>query len=102
MVNLGNCYETGNGCLRDYDRAGANYAAAAKQGHPVAQFMLASLFERGLGTTPNPVVAYVNYFRSAAAGYKEAEAKRDAVKTTLSEAQLAEAKKIIESPEVVK
>ena len=98
LVNLGNCYEIGNGCLRDFDRAGANYAAAAKQGHPVAQFMIASLFERGLGTKANPVFAYVNFSRSAAAGYKEAEAKRDAAKATLTPEQLAEATKLLESP----
>ena len=97
LVNLGNCYETGNGCLRDYDRAGANYAAAAKQGHPVGQFMIASLFERGLGTKANPVFAYVNFLRSAAGGYKEAEAKRDALKASLTPEQLAEAKKVLES-----
>lgn len=96
MVNLGNCYETGNGCLPDADRAGANYAAAAKQSHPVAQFMLGSLFERGVGTTANPVFAYVNYTAAATAGYKEAEAKRDAVKATLTPEQLAEAEKIIQ------
>jgi uncharacterized protein len=95
MVNLGNCYETGNGCLPDADRAGSNYALAAKQGHPVGQFMLASLFERGAGTKANPVYAYMNYFRSAAGGYKEAEAKRDAVKATLSNEQLAEAEKLL-------
>ncbi len=98
LVNLGNCYETGNGCLRDYDRAGASYAAAAKQGHPIAQFMIASLFERGLGTKANPVFAYVNFSRSAAGGYKEAEAKRDALKASLTPEQLAESKKVLETP----
>jgi TPR repeat protein len=97
-VNLGNCYETGNGCLRDYDRAGSSYAAAAKQGHPVGQFMLGALFERGLGTEPKPVFAFVNYSRAAAGGYKNAEAKRDALKATLTAEQLAEAARLLESP----
>jgi len=98
MVNLGNCYETGNGCLKDFERAGNNYAAAAKQGHPVAQFMIASMFERGLGTKANPVFAFVNYARSAAGGYKEAEAKRDALKATLTAEQLAEATEVMKAP----
>jgi len=98
LVNLGNCYETGNGCVPDMDRAGQNYSAAAKQGHPLGQYLLAALFERGAGTEkPNPVFAYVNYTRSAAGGYKEAEAKRDALKTVLTKEQLAEAEKVLAS-----
>ncbi|HEX2749015.1 MAG TPA: tetratricopeptide repeat protein [Verrucomicrobiales bacterium] len=98
QVNLGNCYENGNGCMKDYTRAGANYAAAAKQGHALGQYMLASLFERGLGGEKNNVYAYVNYFRSAAAGFKEAELKRDELKGTLSADQLKEAGKMLETP----
>jgi TPR repeat protein len=98
QVNLGNCYESGNGCVKDYTRAGASYAAAAKQGHPLGQFMLASLFERGLGGDTNKVFAYVNYSRSAAGGFKEAEAKRDEVKASLSAEQLKEAAKLLEAP----
>lgn len=95
LVNLGTCYESGNGCLKDLDRAGASYAAAAKQGHPAGQFLLGSLFERGEGIKANPVFAYVNYVRAAAGGYKDAEARRDAVKATLDARQLAEAEKLL-------
>lgn len=102
LVNLGACYENANGCLKDLDRAGSSYAAAAKQGHPTAQFLLGSLFERGAGIQANPVFAYVNYVRSAAGGYKDAEAKRDAVKATLSPAQLEEAEKLLAPPAAAK
>ena len=99
MVQLGNCYETGNGCLNDIDKAGRQYAAAAKLGFPAGQFMLGSLFERGAGIKPNPVFAYVNYTRAAAGGYKEAEAKRDNLKATLTPTQLVEATKLLAGPE---
>ena len=57
--------------------------------------MVAILTPFASGTAANPVSAYVNYSRSAAAGYKNAEAKRDALKASLTKEQLAEAEKLL-------
>jgi uncharacterized protein len=94
-VNLGLAYRTGNGCLTDFDRAGQHFASGARLGFAPAQFHLAVMFETGEGTEKQPVFAYVNYTRAAAGGVKEAEAKRDALKSALTPAQLAEAEKML-------
>ena len=65
---------------------------------PYSQTMLGSLFERGLGSEVNKVYAYINYFRAAAGGFKEAEAKRDEMKAALTPEQLKEAAKLMEAP----
>jgi TPR repeat protein len=94
MTNLAASYETGNGVPQNFDRAGSWYAQGAKLHYAPAQFGLARLFESGLGTEKNPVFAYVNY-SLAAASFPEAAKKRDALKTSLSAAQLQEAAKLL-------
>ena len=100
FINLGNCYEVGNGVRIDFVRAGENYAAAAKSGSAVAQMMIARLFEEGKGTPKNAAYAYVNYTRAAAGGIEEAGKKRDELKPKLSSAQLKEAEGILAAPPV--
>jgi TPR repeat protein len=96
MVNLGNCYERGNGLIINYSKAGEYYATAAKANHPIAQYLLAQMFEEGRGTEVNLAYAYVNYFRAAAGGAKEAETKRDAVRKRLTQKQAREVEKLLE------
>lgn len=95
FINLGNCYEMGNGVRIDLARAGEYYGAAAKAGNPVAQMIIARLFEEGKGTPKNPAYAYVNYTRAATGGVEEAAKKRDAIKATLTPAQLKEAEGLL-------
>ena len=95
LINLGNCYEVGNGVLIDLNRAGEYYGAAAKAGSPVAQMIIGRLFEEGKGTAKNPAFAYVNYTRAADGGIQEAAKKRDEIKATLTPAQLKEAETIL-------
>ena len=95
FINLGNCYEMGNGVRVDMGRAGELYGAAAKAGNPVAQMIIARLFEDGKGTPKNPAYAYVNYTRAATGGLEEAAKKRDAIKATLTPAQLKEAEGLL-------
>jgi TPR repeat protein len=66
----------------------------AKLNYPPAQYGLARLFENGQGTAKNPVYAYVNYTLAAPA-IPEAAKKRDALKASLSAAQLQEAAKLL-------
>ena len=101
QANLGNCYETGAGVLQDFDRAGANYAAAAKQNFAPAQFLLGQLFEAGKGTAADLGKAFVLYSRAAKANVAGADLRRDAIKSKLSPAQRAEAEQLLAADEAV-
>lgn len=90
LVNLGSCYRSGNGIPRDLNKAGAAFAAAARANSAPAQLILGEMFERGEGTEANPVYAAVNYLRAANNGFAAGKERFDALKPSLSAAQLKE------------
>lgn len=91
LVNLGNCYETGNGVVPSYEVAAGNYAAAAAQKSPIAQLLLGNLQEKGVLGKRDTASAFANFSRAAAAGYAPAVERRDALKSSLTPAELKEA-----------
>ena len=92
-VNRGlEAYEAG-----DYVAAFEDWAAEAQDGDPTAQFLLAHLYEGGLGVEADPVEAYLWYNLAAGQGYEDAEIGRDRVADSLTDAQLAAVREETES-----
>jgi TPR repeat protein len=87
QVNLGLMAEEGAGMPRNYALAGQLFESAAAQGHGLGLFFMARLLEKGSGTSPDPVGAYVLYEQAAAVHAPAAEA-RDALKKKLTTEQL--------------
>jgi len=77
---------------RDYATAGPMFETLAEQGDPAAQFMLAKMYEEGLGTAPDPVRAYRWYDAAAGQGDPQAAAARNALAARMTPAQLAAAR----------
>lgn len=97
LVNLGNCYETGNGVRQDFDQAGRNYSAGARQNFGPAEFLLAQMIEQGKGTTVNLAHAYVLYTRAGGQKNPEAAKRAEAIKAKLTPAQIEEAAKLLKT-----
>lgn len=59
IVLLGQRYETGDSIGKDLNLAGQLYSRAAKMGDEAGIYHLAMLYKNGIGTTPDPVRAFV-------------------------------------------
>jgi localization factor PodJL len=81
----------------DYDTASRWFRAAAERGLPDSQFNLGVLCESGLGVQKNPGEAFKWYSLAAQGGDKEAVRRRDALRTQLAPAQLAEAEALVKA-----
>ncbi|MGD9866362.1 MAG: peptidoglycan-binding protein [Hyphomicrobiales bacterium] len=84
MHNLGVMLSSGNASAADYTSAAAWFQRAAQQGLTDSQFNLGILYEAGLGVQKNPAEAYRWFSTAAARGDKEAEKRREQVRTQLS------------------
>lgn len=58
---VGEGFFRGLGAPQDYGRAVTHYQIAAKQGHPVAQYLMGSMYEAGWGITRDLIEAWVWY-----------------------------------------
>lgn len=56
-------YFRGHGVPQDYGAAVPYYMTAAKQGHPIAQFIIGSMYEAGWGVEKDPIQAWYWYKR---------------------------------------
>ena len=77
--NLGNayfrlaeCYEKGEGCMKDSKKAADNYYKAAKLGLAIAEYRLGCCYEYGVGREADFSHAVAYYNSSAEKGYAEA------------------------------
>ena len=97
--NLGAMYSEGRGTPQDLGEAVRWWRSAAEQGHVVAQFNLGLSLVIGRGVPRNLVEAYM-WLSLAAVGLPFGEARefairqRDAVRTQLTTAQIAEAQRL--------
>lgn len=60
----GEGYFRGLGVPQDYGTAVQYYLVAARQGHPIAQYLIGSMFEAGWGVEQNLITAWVWYKRA--------------------------------------
>lgn len=97
MVLLGQQYESGDVMSKDINRAGQLYSTATKLNDPVGRYHLAMLYFNGIGTRRDPVRAYV--LLDGAKGYPKAVEKLEELSKSLSEEQIALARKKIEEAE---
>jgi len=102
QYNLGVMYENGNGVPRDVDQAADWWRAAARLGNAEAQYNLGALYYNGRGVPKDLVRAYV--WKSLALDGalttvtpRKARVSREAVAAGLSQAQLAQAKTLLET-----
>jgi len=98
---VGEGYFRGLGAPQDYGAALPYYRTAAKQGHPVAQYLIGSMFEAGWGVERDPIEAWVWYKRALPKadqilGHEETYDVRTAlarVSKSMNQSQLDEAAK---------
>lgn len=84
MHNLAVMLSGGNASTADYAAAAAWFQRAAQLGLTDSQFNLGILYEAGLGVQKNAAEAYRWFSTAAARGDKEAEKRREQVRTQLS------------------
>ncbi len=96
QVRLARLFEDGRGVRRDLDQAASWYRKAADQTDPAAQLRLGILLSPGNGTRTDIVEAHM-WLNLSASRWKnealrvEAAARRDALETQMTEAQVSEA-----------
>ena len=94
QYNLGVMYYQGAGIPQNYQEAFKLYSQAAQKGHALAQYNLGLMYLAGNSVPKDSVKAYM--WLSLAAGQKVPEAvkNRDYLAAKMTEAQLAEARKL--------
>jgi TPR repeat protein len=79
--------------MRKYDEAFAWYTRSALKGDPHAQYRLGRAYERGLGTTADPVEACRWYMLASARGQSQAAESVSRLSGVLTAEQIGEAKR---------
>lgn len=101
QVALGDLYFAGRGVAHSYAEAVFWYARAAKQGHPVAHYLMGIMYTDGWGVKKDPVEAYVQ-LSLALRQAKKVEAHRNTfdphgafakLKDAMTQAQVDEAER---------
>jgi TPR repeat protein len=95
QVALANLYAQGIGLPKDLSTAAYWYRRAALHGHPVAQLNLGELYRRGEGLPRRPVQAYLWFTLAAENDSVWATEQLKALTTTMTEAELSEAKTLV-------
>ena len=95
QVALADLYAQGIGLPKDLSAAAYWYRRAALQGHPVAQLNLGELYRRGEGLPQRPVQAYLWFTLAAEGGSVWAAEQLKALTTTMTEAELSEARTLV-------
>ncbi|MEC9368319.1 MAG: SEL1-like repeat protein, partial [Pseudomonadota bacterium] len=88
MHNLGVMLSSGESSNADYTNAAAWFQRAAQLGLADSQFNLGILYETGLGVEKNPAEAYRWFSTAAARGDREAQKRREQIRTQLSSKML--------------
>lgn len=98
---VGEGFFRGLGAPQDYGRAVKHYLIAAQQGHPVAQYLMGSMYEAGWGITRDLIDAWVWYqlalpqavrVSAHVEDYSVAEALKR-IEATMNQSQIDAAKK---------
>ena len=92
---LGEIYYTGYGIEQDYKEAARWYRLAAEQGDTEAQYILGLIYYNGHGFPKDYVCAHKWWAVAASNGLQRAAPKRDLVESSLSESDLAAARRQI-------
>jgi TPR repeat protein len=93
QANLGVMYGEGQGVTRDYTLAAEWFLKAAEKGNTLAQHNLGLLYGRGQGVKQDYAEAFVWESLAATSGHEDAIKNRDALKTRLSDKELAAAQR---------
>lgn len=91
QYSIGDLYYQGEGVAQNMEEAAHWFRQAAERLYPAAQYHLGFLYSRGEGVPRDMVQAYFWIERAAMLGNRDAETARDAIKSRLSEQQLASA-----------
>ena len=94
--NLGNRYVKGHGVPQNYERGLSLIKESAALGYEKAQFVLGTLYEKGVLLPKNDEQAYIWYSVSAERGEHDAFYARESVKKRLSPEALARAEDEVE------
>jgi TPR repeat protein len=94
QYNLGTLYFNGEGVPKDYQQALRWFRLAADQGEAVAQTKIAIMYEDAQGVPHDLVQAYKWYSLAITSGDKPATLLRNTLADHMTEAQIAEAKKL--------
>lgn len=103
---VGEGYFRGLGRSRDYAEALTHYMISAKQGHPIAQYLVGSMYEAGWGVDQSAIDAWVWYSRALPHAAKIAAHEEEydvasalkRVASTMNQSQLDFAKKKLTQP----
>jgi TPR repeat protein len=94
--NLGRMYDAGLGVPKDFREAVKWYRRAAEQGHRTALYNLGAMVTNGDGVARDEVIAAMLFERAASLGHPNAARERDQLLRKLTEAQVAEVKRLAE------
>jgi TPR repeat protein len=94
QYNLGTLYFNGEGVPKDYKQALRWFHLAADQGEAVAQTKIAIMYEDAQGVPHDLIQAYKWYSLAITSGDKPATLLRNTLADHMTEAQIAEAKKL--------
>jgi TPR repeat protein len=97
QVALAGLYGSGLGVPADLAEAARWYRRAAEQGEAIAQLNLGDLHARGAGVPRDLVQAYLWLSLAAAQGRRWPAQRRREIATAMTETQLAEAQRLVES-----
>ena len=95
MVELAEVYCGAKNMEQDDQICGMWMKRAAEKGHVRAQYMLGRMYELGLGMKADPVQAY-KWYAVSAPHYQMSETGAQKVLATMTPAQQAEGKKLVE------
>ena len=100
QFGLADMYIAGEGVTQDYEKAGDLYLSAAKQGNSEAQYNIAEMYAAGYGVEQNFILAYVwsDIAAQTATVFHRSRAarNRDQIAKQMSEAQVSEAKALMQ------
>jgi uncharacterized protein len=94
QYNLAQMYRQGQGASQDYAEAVKWYRLAARQGHVDAQINLGLMYAKGQGVPLDHVRACMWFDLAALSGNASAMKNRDIAAGKISDAQIAEARKM--------
>ena len=95
QFNLGRMYRNGQGVKKDDVEAAKWWQLAAEQDFTMAQLNLGTLYATGQGVPQDNVRAYFWFILAAARGDQVAINNQNRVASQMTQAQIAEAKKLV-------
>jgi uncharacterized protein len=91
---LGECYDNGEGVVKNKAEAAKWYHRAAEQGQVLAQHMLGLLYAKGEGVVKNELLAYQWWLLSYANGMESSQENMSLLEKILNAEQRAEGQRL--------